>query len=322
MPQPYTQFKLATSIGDTMLTTNLENNLKTFLDWCFLGIGGFVNVSRPTPSSFGGSFDTLYLSNDRAYTSGTVFETIRKDWIWETGVSYSGISPIAISGVYVNGTLATTGDATYGHYYDYANGRVVFNSGIPAAIQATGITMDYSYRTVQVYKDGDADWFRELQQRSLRPGDSQWTNTHISGDYAVSPQHRIQLPAIIIKSIKTNSTPYEMGNGTLWVKQDVMFNIVADNASDRDRLKDILISEEGHNIWLYDTDTVHASGLTPIDYRGMLINTTGIYSYLVDTFPMTKCMFDMCEASEVESVHPNLYEAKVRITCEVALSAF
>ena len=38
------KFTGVSSINDYLLLSNVENNLKTFLDWGFLNIGGFIKV--------------------------------------------------------------------------------------------------------------------------------------------------------------------------------------------------------------------------------------------------------------------------------------
>ncbi len=319
MVSQYTQFKGVTSIGDTMLMDELENNLKTYLDWGLLQIGGFINVRRPTVSTAdGGNFHILRPSSDPAYTAGTVYETIRKDWVWETGVSYSGTSPIQISGVYVDNVLYPSTGVAYGHYYDYQNGRVIFSSGVPSN---SVVSLEYSYRLVQVYKSEDASWFFEGQYQSFRPANDQWdTYSPSSGDYATPPQQRAQFPSVVVEAAaRSRNTGWELGSKTLNVEQDVLFHIVADRKKFRSNLIDILRFEHDHIIKLYDTDAVVRAGLAPLDYRGMLVNTTGMYPYIVDNYLFTTTMFRDVRSSEVESLNPYLHEAQVRVTMELII---
>lgn len=303
-----------------MLLDELENNLKSFLDWSLLNIGGFINVVRPHTSTIdSGRMDVMRPSTDPSYTAGTVWETIRKDWVWETGVNLGGHIPIAISGIYINGQFFQPGDATYGHHYDYPNGRVIFNSPLSTS---SGVTINYSYRLIQVYKSNEADWFFESQYNSARPANDQWDMySPSSGDYSIPPQKRAQFPAIIIETIPRGfNDPWELGNLSLLVHQDVMFNIVAETRSQRNRLVDILRFEDNHTIALYDTDEVVSSGLYPLDYRGMLVNLTGMYPYLVDNHRLTTCYFSKVTFAEVESLSPQLHEGKVRATIELILN--
>ena len=127
----YTTLSKVNNVGDSLLNSEIENNIKWYLDWGLLGIGGWSDVSIPTPGAYGGTFDSLRPVQDPAYTDGQVWETARKDWVWETGTAWSGSEvPVQISGTYVNSVLYGTGDATYGHHYDYPLGRVIFDSPI------------------------------------------------------------------------------------------------------------------------------------------------------------------------------------------------
>ena len=75
--EPYTKFNKVSHIGNTLLSSEIENNMKWFLDWAFLGIGGWSNVTMPTSGAFGGTFDTLRLVNDPSYSNGQVWEGAR-----------------------------------------------------------------------------------------------------------------------------------------------------------------------------------------------------------------------------------------------------
>ena len=80
--------KHVSQVGETLLTSQIESNMKSYLDWGLLGIGSFSNVSIPTSGAFGGTFDKLRLVDDPSYSQGQIWEAARKDWVWETGVYY------------------------------------------------------------------------------------------------------------------------------------------------------------------------------------------------------------------------------------------
>lgn len=323
MVEQYTQFKGVSSIGKTLVMNELENNLKTFLDWGFLNIGAFQNVNIPASSSFGGSFSNLKMSADPSFSTGRVWESIRKDWVWETGVVFSGngqtMSPISISGVWVNGSFYPPAHAIYGHSYDYPNGRLIFNTPVPAT---SVVAMNYSYRSIQVLVSDKAQWFYEGQYESLKPAGLQWASSYpYSGDFAVPPQHRIQFPAIIVEAVPRGyNKPYELGNSALWVERDILFNIVSDTKWRRNTLIDVLSLEDNHNLWLYNTDDVLRAGMAPLNMSGMLVNPTGTYPYLVNNYRLTQCYFKEIQIAEVESINPYLHESKVRATMELAIN--
>ena len=63
--------------GDTQCVTKLEHNIKSFLDYSFLSIGGWVDVVPP------GSFAELKCVVCPGYTCGQVWQTSRTNLIWE-----------------------------------------------------------------------------------------------------------------------------------------------------------------------------------------------------------------------------------------------
>ena len=251
--EPYTKFNKVSHIGNTLLSSEIENNMKWFLDWAFLGIGGWSNVTMPTSGAFGGTFDTLRLVNDPSYSNGQVWEGARKDWVWETGSSYEGHDPIQISGVYVNGVLKGTGDATYGHHYNYPLGRVVFDNPISTS---DTVKVEYSYRNVQVYVADEAPWWDELQYNSLRVDDAYYSSTG-SGSWGILANHRVQMPAIVLETVpRRRFKPYQLGDTSQFVQQDIVFHIVGENRWWRNQLVDILSYQIDSQVWLFKTDTL------------------------------------------------------------------
>ena len=49
----YTSFSKVSHVGDTLFTSELENNLKWYMDWGLLQIGAWSDVSRPSSGAFG-----------------------------------------------------------------------------------------------------------------------------------------------------------------------------------------------------------------------------------------------------------------------------
>ena len=165
-----------------------------------------------------------------------------------------------------------------------------------------------------------APWWREIQLRSLRSDDTHFTQDPRTGDWSIGGHHRIQLPAVIVETVpRGKSEGYELGNSALVVDQDVIFHVLADNREDRNKLVSILEVQNDLNIWLFDSDTVAASGVFPLDFRG---ERTGAYRYpdLVATsnpYRWKTCRLHDIVVSEVDAWHPRLYEGTVRATCEV-----
>ncbi len=86
--EDHLSFKSIDNIGDTLLMSELEGNLKLWFDWAMLGIGAWTDVDIPTSGAFGGDFSILRSVDDDSYTDGQVWQGNRKDWVWETGVNY------------------------------------------------------------------------------------------------------------------------------------------------------------------------------------------------------------------------------------------
>lgn len=308
--------KHVTHLGSTLLTSQIESNLKTYLDWGLLEIGGFRNVTMPTSGAYGGIFDGLRLVNDPNYTLGQVWETPRKDWVWETGITYS-YEPIDISGVYVGGNLYTTGDATYGHHYNYPLGRVVFDSAIATT---SVVKINHSYRNVQTYIADQAPWWEEIQYDSLRVDDDT-LDLNTSGNWGVLSSHRVQLPAIVIEAVpKRKMRPYEMGTIGNYVYQDVNFHILAESRWWRNTLMDIISLEKDRTIWLYDNNSIADVTGYPLDERGMKVSSPKMYPTFVDDFRYKKMKFHDTAINNITSTSSRLKQATVRATVEVVMA--
>lgn len=86
----YSQFRKVKHYGGNKLLSELELNFKWYFDWSFLKIGGWTNVeSGVTQGYFGGNFYELKPVHDPSYNDGQVWESVRKDWCFETGVNYN-----------------------------------------------------------------------------------------------------------------------------------------------------------------------------------------------------------------------------------------
>jgi len=311
-----TTFQHVGQVGNTLLNSELESNLKSFLDWGFLGIGGWFDVTIPTSGAWGGTFDQLRVVDDPSYTLGQVWETPRKDWVWETGVAYTGGNPINISGVYIDTSLKGTGDATYTHHYNYPLGRVVFDS--PVSTTST-VQIEHSYRNVQTYIADQAPWWDELQYNSMRVDDSTFSQVS-SGNWSILANHRVQMPAVVIETVPRRTfQPYELGGTSNFVTQDVLFHIVAESRWWRNQLIDIISIQKDKTLMLYDSDKLADSGAFPLDYRGMVVDASKNYSGIVNNtdYQYTTARITDVGVTEMESYNSRLYEGTVRASFEV-----
>ena len=314
-----TQLQRVSNVGNTLLNSELESNLKSYLDWGLLGIGGWFNVTIPTSGAFGGTFDKLRLVDDPAYSAGQIWESARKDWGWETGIPYTGGTPVSITGVSIDGTFYGTGDATYPHHYNYPLGRVVFDS--PISTTST-VKLEYSYRNVQTYIADQAPWWDELQYNSMRVDDATF-NEVSSGNWGILANHRVQMPAVVIEVVPRRIfQPYELGSSNNFITQDVLFHIVAESRWWRNQLVDIISIQKDNTLMLYDSNKLADSGAYPLDYRGMVIAPQNNYSGIVNTpgYQYTSARITDMGVTEMESYNSRLYEGTVRASFEVILS--
>lgn len=308
--------KHVTQIGQTLLTSQLESNLKTYLDWGLLGVGSFSNVSIPTSGAYGGTFDKLRLVDDPSYTLGQVWEGPRKDWVWETGVDYD-TQPNNLTGVYVNGTFYGTGDATYGHHYNYPLGRVVFDNAVS---ENSTVQIDYAYRNVQVYIADQAPWWDELQYDSYRVDDPTLYDVG-SGNWQILANNRVQLPAVVIEAVPRRTfQPYEMGTVGNWVYQDVLFHILSESRWWRNQLIDTISLEKDRTIWLYDNNAVANVTGYPLDYRGMRSSSAIMYPELVESYRFKMARYYNMVVTEMSSPNSRFHRGTVRATFEVVMA--
>lgn len=320
----YTKLKHLNNIKDTDLLTEIETNLKYYLDWALLAAGGWSDVEIPQTGIQGGIESTLRYTVDPSYTNGQVWEGFRKDWVWETGVEYNengSPEPITITGVQVGGVMRASGDATYGWHINYPMGRVIFNTAISTG---SSVKADYSYRWCQTYVANNAPWWQELQYQSHDSTDQFIQQDHIRGDWSIGGHHRVQMPSVIIECVSNGTSEgYELGNNALNRKQDVLLHVVAENRQDRNKLVDYFLNQKDKAIWLFDSDLMVEQTGFPLDYRGMLIGAK-MYPDLVDTtgnggFRWKKCYITDSNASEIQSWSSKLYEGVVRLKLEVVV---
>lgn len=290
----------------------LEDNIKGFLDWSFLHIGAFVNVDIPTSGINNSSnFHTLRPVSDPTQKT-KLWEGIRKDWVYETGVSYNNSSPTEISGVYLNNIFlpSPTGSGNYGYNINYPLGRVVFNNNVAST---SSVQLEYSYRFVQTYKANESYWWKEVQGETYNPA-----NFKPSGDYSITANHRVQLPAVIIETIpRTVLIPYELGTTRNIVVQDMFLHVFTENAIHRNNIVDILVAQKDKYFHLYDTNNVVKSGVYPLNYNGS-ININGLnYPTLCETYKKYWCTIKDSNIGELNTISSRLYNGIVRWSMEI-----
>ena len=310
-------FHNAQHIGENYLLNQLEDNLKYFLDWGFLNIGGFINVEIPTSGLYGGVFSDLKSSTQPGFRPGQVWQSFKKDWVWETGISYNNYSPISFSGLYINNAFVPgpTGNSSYQYNVNYPLGQIVFNQPIPPT---TNVKAEYAYRWCQVYKGSSNPNWQELQELSLKPAPQ--INQQASGDYNVGANHRVQMPAIIIEpTSRSYSQPWQLGASDFAIDQDILLHVFTENQNDNNRIVDIVRLQKGKTIILYDTNKVVNSGVYPLNYNGSINPNNISYNELLQQYRWNLCYFKEISVLSMESANKNLYWCTLRLTTQVVV---
>ena len=312
----WTKLKGVTEIGNSFLCDQLKSNLVEFFNWGLLEIGGFTNVERSTVGGMGGFPAKLRLVDDPNFNTGQIWEANRQDWVWQSGLEYA-YQPTVISGVYVNNTFYGSGaTGVYAHKIDYPNGRVIFNQ----AISTTGVVeVNYSHRYCSFYTS-DTTWFKEVLFNSYRVDDPQFMQ-HSSGVWDVLAQNRIQLPAVIVETVpRREFRPLQIGGGQ-WVKQDVLFHILAENTWDRDKLIDIISYQKDRTILSFDKNRLAGEDKFPLDYDGSLRSGALSYPALVKDSGnggyFWKKMFIKDMTTQETASYPPMFRAVVRGSFEI-----
>lgn len=310
----FDKFNLVSNISEKNSFSILEHNLKHFLDWCFLDIGGFINVDIPTQDLNQGNFHQLRpVKNPETSRDNTTWESFRKDWIYETGIDYS-TSPNSVSGIYINNTFypGPTGNSTYSYYIDYPNGRITLNKPISSSSK---VHVEYAYRNIQVYKSSDNLWWKELQRNTY-----QAYRFDKNPDYNVLSNNRVQPPFIMIEPIARNQQiPLELGSYENILSQDVLLHVFTQNTNQRNSITDLLLLQKDKDIILYDIDKVVKNNKYELNYRGEINNSGMNYSDIISNSEYQYKIGHIKNSilSEQNILSSSLYNSVLRWTIEI-----
>lgn len=315
-------FMGVTSLGSTLILNELENNYKSFLSWGFLNIGGFTNVNIPTQNISTFNLHILKPTVDENRTDLTVWQSARKDWVYESGITYSGVSANSISGVFVNSVLypGPTGNATLGYTINYPEGKIIFNK--PVAANSI-VQLNYSYKNVQIYKMEEFPYWKQIQYNSLE--NKAGLSLSDKGDFAISSEHRVQLPAVIIEPIsRSDSKPFRLGDKSLIIEQDILLHVLSDQPRDKNNIIDIIRLQEDRNIWLYNTNEIIKSGIYPLNFNGSKNINGQNYNIIVDndSYKWLKCRLTDVTISDINFTNIRMYGAIIRVSNEIIFTSF
>jgi hypothetical protein len=301
---------------DATLSNILLDNFIQFYDWGFLDKGGFNNISRPSSGMYGGSKHILKPVDDPNYSANQVWQAFRQNWVWETGVSKT-TQPTQISGVYRGNTfLPFSYNATSGYYIgsgytiDYPNGRVIFNSPIPAT---SVVSLNYSYKWASVQRAEGVPFFRQIQN-GFRLDQNFLTG---SGDWVQLGQTRVQLPAVFVESPKKRTyDPYQLGGGQ-WANTDIVVYVMSDKQSTCVDILDMISYQNDRDIKLFNTNSVSKSGDIAINYNGNLVDKSNRYPDLINNHYFRNCIIHETQINDPVWLSYSLYLGTAKFSTRV-----
>ena len=304
---------------DSKLSNILIDNIIQFYDWGLLDKGGYNNIYIPTSGMYGGSKHLLKPANDPNYAPNQVWQGFKNNWVWETGVART-TQPVQISGIYRGSTfLPFTYNSSSGYYVgsgyriDYPNGRVIFNTPIPAT---SVVSLNYSYKWATVQKSEGITFFRQIEQAGSRL--DQFPSS--SGDWIQLGQNRVSLPAIFVENPKKRSyTPYQLGGGQ-WANTDILMYIISDRLEICTDILDMISYQNDRVIHMFNTNTVSRSGDFPINYTGDLKNKSNSYTKLLENHYYNNCRIYNTVINDPVEISYSTYVGTVRFSTEIQLA--
>jgi len=316
---PTTSFKGYNNIGESSVTEAIESNLIEYINWGFLQLGAFYNITIPASGAFGGDRHRLVAVSDPRYTDGQVWEAYRKNWVWESGVVNSSEQPIAISGVFVDGSFIPKGS---GCHVNYQNGQVIFDTAISTT---STVQLEYSHKWVSTVAANNVPWFRKEQLRSFRVDE----RVAGSGSWSDLAENRLQMPMVAVEAVGRDYEGYQLG-GHQYARTDVVLHVIAEDPQTAKRIASVLAEQSESTIFMYDPDLMAAQNRYSLDYRGEITPSAVCYPDLIR--PVASGGFRYISkvangklriynsiGQETDRLHENIYHSPVRWSTEVIL---
>lgn len=308
------------SVFDTTLNNELQDNIVEFLEWSLLQKGNYMNVTLGELSPEGVDYSKLRPSSSSAFASGKAWEGFRQNWVWQSGVSYSPPPIIGtsnarpgISGVYVNNTFyPSSTSGTYAHKVDYFNGRIVFDNPIPVN---SVVKAEYSYKYINIVYANNLPWLTEVQYSSLDLNSD--FNILNKGKYDIPTEARVQLPAIAIEVVPRRTFKgYQLGGGQ-FVNTDILFHCLAEDEYTRNKLVDIISMQNDKVVVMFDSNQIARSGEFPLNYRGFPVSGALRYPELISKYFYGTMFLKNTQVQNMKLVNSNFFAGIVRMTSEV-----
>jgi hypothetical protein len=285
--------KGVTSIFDSSVYNEVQDNIVEWLDWELLKKGNFFNSSLGELSPNNTDYSLLQISNNSNYSAGQAWDGFRPNWVWQSGVTVPlGFeSPLVgtndaipgISGVYVDDTFYpsdTTG--TYAHHVDYFN-----------------------YKYINIIYANSLPWIREVSYKSMINGQ----------DPILPPEMTVKMPFIGVETSSRSSTPLSLGGKQIF-KTKVIFHCVAEDEYTRNQLLDIVSHQNDSKFEMFDSNSIIGSGDNPIDYRGSPVSGAMTYPELLNNHPLCTAYIRDTTVENATTVNSNVFLGTVSCNVE------
>lgn len=267
------------------------SNLKLYLDMKLIERGWYDNIASGETDWHGNNqSQQLPVQTDPLYPvdSGTtvhVWQGYRRNWITESGMQpfASGLTTptiarsIYIGGVEFNSQPFREGNATSGVAIDHRNGRVIIESGIPAA---STIEIAHSYK--EVWVDTIARDLITTQVTAIDNTKRIVINNVPSGEVG-------QLPMVLMEIARDPSPAGRQLGGGLILKKQIFLHIITNNRWDKDELIDFIQQRKDEAITMVDLDAAPSQFTHEGDfdtgwmtYRNLQVNWEDKKLYVMD----------------------------------------
>lgn len=242
-----TDFKRA-SLGQTV-----ETNLCDFFNWGVVRAGGFVDVQAGefSPISREGRSDYT------TWTSGNPFWAHERDSSLPT-------EPIRPTGVTINDTFydTTTTVGDYQHSFDYRLGLITFPTPL---LTSSRVTAPYSYRLAPFVRATEP-WFNRVYLDGWAyEQDTQKDSADILLEYG------LKTPIIVVQYVgERRSKGMQLGHFATITNCTVLFHVLSSDPDEQKRLSEIVTSQAGRTIPMYDLNLRVDSDDFEFDYKNSL----------------------------------------------------
>jgi len=315
------ELKGFTSVHNATLSTDIEDSVVEYFNWSLLNKGNYFNVYLNDLSPDGDDLSRLRMQKIKGVDNGKVWAGFRKNWVWQSGVTYSdGPPPLVgtnntvpgVSGVYVDDVFYpndTVGD--FSHYVDHDSGLIIFDTAIPTGSK---VQAEHSYKWINVCYAHTIPWLKELMQNNMQPDDDFLDQDSVR--WGKTRDSTVELPTIAIEIVPVRKfKPYGLGGGQ-WVYTDMLFHCIGEDNSTREKLIDIVSLQSDSSISLFDNNKIVNSGDSPIDNYGAVVSGAMRYPDLVNNHFGGRIKLTDTRTQEMVEINSNIYAGSVRITTE------